>query len=90
MKRKDYEQELGKLQVDLCDLQEWVKGKGARVIILFEGRDAAGKGGTIKALTERVSPRASASLHYPPRLTARRPRCSCSATSSSFPLPARS
>jgi polyphosphate kinase 2 len=57
MKRKDYEQELGKLQVDLCDLQEWVKGKGARVIILFEGRDAAGKGGTIKALTERVSPR---------------------------------
>jgi polyphosphate kinase 2 len=57
MKRKDYEKELGKLQVDLCDLQEWVKEKGARVIILFEGRDAAGKGGTIKALTERVSPR---------------------------------
>jgi polyphosphate kinase 2 len=57
MRRKDYEKELGKLQVDLCDLQEWVKEKGARVIILFEGRDAAGKGGTIKALTERVSPR---------------------------------
>src|SRR5689334_12790001 len=57
MKRKEYEKELGKLQVDLCDLQEWVKGKGARIIILFEGRDAAGKGGTIKALTERVSPR---------------------------------
>jgi polyphosphate kinase len=57
MKRKDYEKELRKLQVDLCDLQEWVKEKGARVIILFEGRDAAGKGGTIKALTERVSPR---------------------------------
>jgi polyphosphate kinase len=57
MKRKDYEKELGKLQVDLCDLQEWVKEKGARIIILFEGRDAAGKGGTIKALTERVSPR---------------------------------
>jgi polyphosphate kinase 2 len=57
MKRQDYEKELRKLQVDLCDLQEWAKEKGARVIIVFEGRDAAGKGGTIKALTERVSPR---------------------------------
>jgi polyphosphate kinase 2 len=57
MKRKDYEKEMGKLQVELCHLQEWVKDKGARIIILFEGRDAAGKGGTIKALTERVSPR---------------------------------
>jgi polyphosphate kinase 2 len=57
MKRKDYEEELDKLQVELCHLQEWVKATGARVIILFEGRDAAGKGGTIKALTERVSPR---------------------------------
>jgi polyphosphate kinase 2 len=57
MKRSDYEKELGKLQVELCHLQEWVKLKGARVIIAFEGRDAAGKGGTIKALTERVSPR---------------------------------
>ncbi len=57
MKRKDYEKELGKLQVRLCHLQEWVKAKGLRAIILFEGRDAAGKGGTIKALTERVSPR---------------------------------
>jgi polyphosphate kinase len=54
---KDYLQELGKLQEKLCHLQEWVKFKGLRVIILFEGRDAAGKGGTIKALTERVSPR---------------------------------
>ena len=57
MKRKAYEKELRKLQVELCHLQEWVKEKGARIIILFEGRDAAGKGGTIKALTERVSPR---------------------------------
>jgi polyphosphate kinase len=57
MKRKDYEKELHKLQVDLAHLQDWVKTKGARIIILFEGRDAAGKGGTIKALTERVSPR---------------------------------
>jgi polyphosphate kinase len=57
MKRKLYEKELLKLQVQLCRLQEWVKSQGQRVIIVFEGRDTAGKGGTIKALTERVSPR---------------------------------
>jgi polyphosphate kinase 2 len=57
MKRKDYEKELRKLQVELCRLQDWVRQAGARVIVLFEGRDAAGKGGTIKAISERVSPR---------------------------------
>src|ERR1700753_636378 len=57
MKRKAYEKELRKLQVELCHLQEWVKARKLRVIILFEGRDAAGKGGTIKAITEKVSPR---------------------------------
>ena len=57
MKRKAYEKELRKLQVELCHLQEWVKAQKLKVIILFEGRDAAGKGGTIKALTEKVSPR---------------------------------
>jgi polyphosphate kinase len=57
MKRKAYEKELRKLQVELCYLQDWVKKTGARIIIVFEGRDAAGKGGTIKAMTERVSPR---------------------------------
>jgi polyphosphate kinase 2 len=57
MKRKVYEKHLRKLQVELCRLQTWVKEKGLRVIILFEGRDAAGKGGTIKAIKERVSPR---------------------------------
>jgi polyphosphate kinase 2 len=57
MKRKDYEKELRELQVELCHLQEWVKAEKLKVIILFEGRDAAGKGGTIKALTEKVSPR---------------------------------
>jgi polyphosphate kinase 2 len=57
MKRKAYEEELRKLQVELCHLQTWVRETGARVIVLFEGRDAAGKGGTIKAITERVSPR---------------------------------
>jgi polyphosphate kinase 2 len=57
MKRKDYEQKLRELQEELCHLQEWVKQEGVRAIIVFEGRDAAGKGGTIKAITERVSPR---------------------------------
>src|ERR1700747_2383659 len=57
LKNKAYLKELRKLQEKLCYLQEWVKFKGLRVIIVFEGRDAAGKGGTIRALTERVSPR---------------------------------
>jgi polyphosphate kinase 2 len=55
--RKDYEKELEKLQVELCRLQDWVKETGARIVLVFEGRDAAGKGGLIKAITERVSPR---------------------------------
>jgi polyphosphate kinase len=57
LKRKKYEKELLKLQGELCRLQAWVKHKGLRVIVVFEGRDAAGKGGTIRAITERVSPR---------------------------------
>ena len=57
LKRKEYEAELAKLHVEVVKLQEWVKATGAKVCILFEGRDGAGKGGTIKALTERVSPR---------------------------------
>jgi polyphosphate kinase 2 len=57
MKQKKYEKKLLKLQRELCTLQDWVVHKGLRVIVLFEGRDAAGKGGTIKAITERVSPR---------------------------------
>jgi polyphosphate kinase len=57
MKRKEYEKSLRKLQVELCALQDWVKQEGLRVVVIFEGRDAAGKGGTIKAITERVSPR---------------------------------
>jgi len=57
MKRKQYEKTLGKLQVRLVHLQQYVKEKGLRVIVIFEGRDGAGKCGTIKAITERVSPR---------------------------------
>src|SRR5436190_23774128 len=57
LKGKEYERELSKLHVELVKLQEWVKHKGLKVCIAFEGRDGAGKGGTIKAITERVSPR---------------------------------
>jgi polyphosphate kinase len=57
LKGKRYVKELRRLQAELCELQEWVKHKGLRMIIVFEGRDAAGKGGTIRAITERVSPR---------------------------------
>jgi polyphosphate kinase len=57
MKRKEFESELGKLQVDLVRLQTWVKATGARIIVIFEGRDTAGKGGVISRITQRVSPR---------------------------------
>jgi polyphosphate kinase len=57
LSNKEYTKELRRLQAELCRLQEWVKYKGLRVIVIFEGRDAAGKGGTIRAMTERVSPR---------------------------------
>jgi polyphosphate kinase len=65
LKNKEYVKELRKLQAKLCHLQEWVKHKGLRVIIIFEGRDAAGKGGTIRALTERVSPRVFRTVALP-------------------------
>tara|TARA_X000000950_G_scaffold67410_1_gene83242 strand:+ start:6598 stop:6903 length:306 start_codon:yes stop_codon:yes gene_type:complete len=57
LNRKLYEAELEKLQVELVKMQEWVKHTGARIVVVFEGRDAAGKGGVIKRITERVSPR---------------------------------
>ena len=57
LRNKDYLKKLAKLHVELVKLQEWVKAKGLKVCILFEGRDGAGKGGVIKAITERVSPR---------------------------------
>lgn len=57
LKRTKYEEALRELHVELCTLQDWVKAQGVRVIVVFEGRDAAGKGGVIKAITERVSPR---------------------------------
>ena len=57
MKRRQYEHELRRLHGELVAMQEWVKATGAKVCVVFEGRDTAGKGGTIKAITERVSPR---------------------------------
>lgn len=57
LRNKDFERELKKLHVELVKLQEWVKHKGLKICVVFEGRDGAGKGGTIKAITERVSPR---------------------------------
>jgi len=57
MKRKEYERELRRLHGELVAMQEWIKSSGAKVCVVFEGRDTAGKGGTIKAITERVSPR---------------------------------
>jgi len=65
LKRKRYEKELARLQAELCKLQDWVRYKGLRVMVVFEGRDAAGKGGTIKAITERVSPRVFRSVALP-------------------------
>ena len=57
MKRKEYEAELENLQVELVKLQEWIKHEGLKVIVIFEGRDAAGKGGVIKRITQRLNPR---------------------------------
>jgi polyphosphate kinase 2 len=57
LKRKEYEKILRELQTELCSLQDWLTQSGKRIVVVFEGRDAAGKGGTIRAMTERVSPR---------------------------------
>ena len=65
MKKELFETELRKLQVELVKLQAWVKHKGLRVVVLFEGRDAAGKGGMIKRITERVSPRVFRTVALP-------------------------
>lgn len=63
--KADYEKELKKLQVELCHLQEWVKKEKLRIVVVFEGRDAAGKGGVIKAITEKVSPRVFRTVALP-------------------------
>jgi polyphosphate kinase 2 (PPK2 family) len=65
MSRKAFEKELERLHVELVKLQEWTEATGAKVCVLFEGRDAAGKGGIIKRLTERTSPRVSRAVALP-------------------------
>src|SRR5258705_709518 len=65
LKTKMYQKELRKLQSELCKLQAWIKHKGLRAIVVFEGRDGAGKGGTIRAISERVSPRSFCVLAWP-------------------------
>jgi polyphosphate kinase len=65
LKRKEYEEQIAKFHTELVKLQFWVKQSGARIIVLFEGRDAAGKGGVIKRITERVSPRVFRAVALP-------------------------
>jgi polyphosphate kinase len=75
MKRKEYEREIRVLHGELVAMQEWVKASGAKICIVFEGRDTAGKGGTIKRITERVSPRVFRVVPWPgSRLPPRSPR----------------
>jgi polyphosphate kinase 2 (PPK2 family) len=85
MKRKKFEKELVKLQTELCLLQEWVVHAGLRAIVVFEGRDAAGKGGTIKAITERVSPRVFRVVALPAPSDREKPSSTRNATSSTSP-----
>ena len=86
---KDYEKKLRELQGELCALQEWVVATGQRIIIVFEGRDAAGKGGTIKAITERVSPRVFRLVALPAPSDREKSRSTPSAIWPIFPLQAR-
>jgi polyphosphate kinase len=85
-----YEKEIARLQVEIAYLQRWVVETGARIIVIFEGRDAAGKGGLIKRLVEKVSPRVFRVVALPRRATARSPRCTSSATWRSSRRPAKS
>ena len=81
MTRKEYEREMGRLHGELVAMQEWVKETGAKVCIVFEGRDTAGKGGTIKRITERVSPRVFKVVALSAPTERERSRCTSSATS---------
>ena len=88
--RKEFEKELAKLQTELTRLQTWVKDKGERVIVVFEGRDTAGKGGAISRITARTSPRVFRHVACLPPPTARRPKSISNATSRNSPRRARS
>src|SRR3954464_3112013 len=88
LRRKTYEAELARLQGELVAMQEWVKASGAKICVVFEGRDTAGKGGTIKRVTERVSPRLFGVVALPTPTARESRRCTCSATCRTSPLPA--
>ena len=87
---KVYEKELARLHAELVKLQLWVVAKGLKVVVVFEGRDGAGKGGVIKAITERVNRASSASSRCPPRPSAKSRRCIFSDTCGIFRPAARS
>jgi polyphosphate kinase 2 (PPK2 family) len=89
MKTRAYEAEMTRLHGELVALQEWVKSSGTKIVIVFEGRDTAGKGGTIKRITERVSPRVFRIAALPARRRASSPRCTSSAISRTSPPPVR-
>ena len=82
--RKEFEKQLAKLQVELVRLQTWVKAKGARVIVVFEGRDTAGKGGVISRITARTSPRVFRHLALPAPSSREKSQVYSSATSQTF------
>jgi polyphosphate kinase 2 (PPK2 family) len=90
MKRKEYERQMRILHGELVAMQEWVKETGAKVCVVFEGRDTAGKGGTIKRITERVSPRVFRAVALPTRPNGKSRKCMCSAMYSTSRPPARS
>src|SRR3954451_20264592 len=85
MKRRDYEPELARLQGELVAMQEWVRSSGAKICIVFEGRDTAGKGGTIKRITERVSPRVFRVIALPAPSPREQPPMSIQPSSPHFP-----
>jgi polyphosphate kinase 2 (PPK2 family) len=90
IKRKEFEGELAKLQVELTRLQTWVKDQGARVIVVFEGRDTAGKGGVISRITARTSPRVFRHVALPAPSDRQRPKSTSNATSRNSQRRARS
>ena len=89
LSNKEYERELKRLHVELVNLQQWIVHKGLRVCIVFEGRDGAGKGGTIKAITERVSPRVFRVIALPAPTEREKTHCTASATCRTCPPRAR-
>ena len=90
MRRKEYEEELRRLQIELVQMQRWIVQEQAKVCIVFEGRDTAGKGGVIKRITEHVSPRVFALWRCPLQLTANAHRCISNAMSPIYPQAVRS